>query len=281
MKEDVEEKLSFMDEYILPFVKSDLIPFVINLAIAIGLLWIGLIVIKKAVFVFTKRMENSKTDATLVPFLSSILNISLKILLFITVIGVLGVPTTSFAAILAATGIAVGMALSGTLQNFAGGVVLLILKPFKIEDVIEAQGYIGKVNRISLFVTVLKTFDNKTILIPNGSLANGNIVNYTEEEKRRVDWKFGIAYGDDIKKAKEIIHKCISMDDRILNDPAVPLVEVSGLGDSSVDFAVRVWVKTEDYWLVFFKMNENIYNEFNANGINIPFPQMDVHLHNK
>ncbi len=281
MKEEVGEKLSFMDEYVLPFVKSDLVPFVINLAIAIGILWIGLIVIKKLVKVITKRMEHSKTDPTLVPFLSSIINISLKIILFITVIGILGVPTTSFAAILAATGLAVGMALSGTLQNFAGGVVLLVLKPFKIDDVIEAQGYVGTVNRISLFVSVLKTFDNKTVIIPNGSLANGNIVNFTEEAMRRVDWKFGIAYGDDIKKAKEIIHKCIAMDDRIQNEPAEPLVEVSGLGDSSVDFAVRVWVKTEDYWLVFFKMNENIYNEFNANGINIPFPQMDVHVHNK
>jgi small conductance mechanosensitive channel len=272
-------KLNFVDEYVTPFIKEDLVPFVINLAIAVALLWIGHIVIRKMAKLVSARMEKTNLDPTLRPFLVTILNTLLKVILYITVIGVLGIPTTSLAAILAAAGIAIGMALSGTLQNFAGGVMLLVFKPFKVGDVIEAQGYTGKVKEVSLFVSILTTFDNKTIILPNGPLSNGAMVNYSTEEFRRVDWTFGIGYGDDTGKAREIIHNVIKSDARILSTPEVPFVEVVSLGDSSVNFAVRVWVKQGDYWGVFFKMNESIYQEFNANGINIPFPQMDVHLH--
>ncbi len=272
---------SFIDNYVTPFIKNDLVPFVISVAIAIGVLWIGHILIKKVTKLVGKRMEKSNLDPTLRPFLVTILSTLLKVVLYITVIGILGIPTTSLAAILAAAGIAIGMALSGTLQNFAGGVMLLIFKPFKVGDVVEAQGYTGKVKEISLFVTILTTLDNKTVILPNGSLSNGAMVNYSTEEFRRVDWTFGIGYGDDTAKAREIIMKCIKQDDRISNVPEAPFVEVSSLGDSSVNFAVRVWAKQKDYWAIYFKMNEAIYNEFNANGINIPYPQMDVHIHNQ
>ncbi len=273
-------KANFINDYVTPFIKDDLVPFVISIAIAIAVLWIGSILIKKLSKVIGKRMEKSNLDPTLRPFLTTIISTLLKVILYITVIGILGIPTTSLAAILAAAGIAIGMALSGTLQNFAGGVMLLIFKPFKVGDLIEAQSYTGKVKEVSLFVTILTTLDNKTVILPNGPLSNGAMVNYSTEEFRRVDWKFGIAYGDDTINAREIIKKCIGTDDRILSNPEAPFVEVSGLGDSSVNFAVRVWVKQADYWGVFFKMNETIYQEFNANGISIPFPQMDVHVHN-
>jgi small conductance mechanosensitive channel len=186
---------------------------------------------------------------------------------------------TSFIAILGAAGLAVGMALSGTLQNFAGGVMILIFKPFKVGDVIEAQGYTGGVKEIQIFNTILKTPDNKTVIIPNGGLSNSSMVNYSTEPKRRVDFTFGIGYGDSIEQAKEVLLAILKSDTRIINDPAEPFVEVIALADSSVNFAVRAWVNSADYWGVYFATNAKVYNEFNKVGINIPFPQMDVHVH--
>ena len=190
-----------------------------------------------------------------------------------------GIQMTSFIAILGAAGLAVGMALSGTLQNFAGGVMILIFKPFKNGDFIEAQGHTGTVSEIQIFNTILKTLDNKTIIIPNGGLANGSMTNYSTEEKRRVDWTFGVGYGDKTDDAKGLLLELMSEDSRILSDPAAPFVAVSELGDSSVNFAVRAWVKAEDYWGVFFDMNEKVYNTFDKKGLSIPYPQMDVHVH--
>ena len=192
----------------------------------------------------------------------------------------LGIEMTSFIAILAAAGLAVGMALSGTLQNFAGGVMILLFKPYKVGDVIEAQGYIGSVKEIQIFVTVLTTPDNKTIIIPNGPLSNGSLTNFSTQETRRVDWTFGIGYGDDVDKAKEIIRNIVESDERVLKDPAV-FIALGEMADSSVNLTVRVWVNAADYWGVFFDTNEKVYHAFNAGGINIPFPQMDVHVHNK
>jgi small conductance mechanosensitive channel len=199
-------------------------------------------------------------------------------MLVITVLGMLGIEMTSFIAILGAAGLAVGMALSGTLQNFAGGVMILVFKPFKIGDVIEAQGYTGKVDQIQIFNTIMKTPDNKTIIIPNGGLSTSSMVNYSTEATRRVDWTIGIAYGDDADKAREVIKRLCDEDSRILKDPEL-FIAVSALADSSVNFAVRAWVNAADYWGVYFDLNEKVYKTFESEGLNIPFPQMDVHVH--
>lgn len=245
------------------------------------LVWIiGGWVIKGLVRTFTKMLDKSKTDESLKPFLKSIINASLKVMLVISVLTMLGIEMTSFVALLGAAGLAIGMSLSGTLQNFAGGVVILVIKPFKVGDVIETQGYIGTVKGIQIFHTTLITPDNKTIVLPNGSLSSASLTNYSTEEKRRVDWTFGIGYGDDIDQAKTLLLKLCADDERILQDPAAPFVAVSALADSSVNFTVRAWVKASDLWPVFFEMNEKVYNEFNKVGLNIPFPQMDVHVHN-
>ena len=261
------------------FFTGTIFPLVKAIVLALVVMWVGKIIINKIVKIVGKQMEKRNTDETLRPFFKSMLSFGLQAILYITVIGVLGIETTSFAAILAAAGLAIGMALSGTLQNFAGGVMILLFKPFLKGNFIEAQGYTGTVKEISLFVTILNTPDNKTVIIPNGPLSNGTLINYSTEPLRRVDWTIGIAYGDDVVKAKEVINKLIQADSKILLDPA-PFVAVKELADSSVNFAVRAWVKQEDYWDVFFAMNENVYTTFSKEGLNIPFPQMDVHVHN-
>ncbi len=245
------------------------------------LVWIvGSWVINMLVKGFDSLMTKKNTDASLQPFLKSLVNGLLRAMLVISVLGMLGIEMTSFIAILGAAGLAVGMALSGTLQNFAGGVMILIFKPFKVGDFITAQGYSGVVNEIQIFNTFLKTPDNKTIIIPNGGLSNSSMTNFSTEEKRRVDWTVGIGYGDDVDKARAVIKKLCDDDARILKDPEV-FIAVSELGDSSVNFAVRAWVKAADYWDVFFEMNENVYKTFAKEGLNIPYPQMDVHVHNQ
>jgi small conductance mechanosensitive channel len=226
---------------------------------------------------FKNMLDRKNMDSSLKPFLNGIIGGLLKVLLIISVLGMLGIEMTSFIAIIGAIGLAIGLALSGTLQNFAGGVMLLIFKPFKVGDYITAQGYSGTVNEIQIFNTILKTPDNKTIIIPNGGLSTSSMTNFSTEPKRRVDWTFGIAYGDDVDKAKEIIKKRCDEDSRILEDPAV-FIALSELADSSVNIVARAWVNAADYWGVFFEMNEKIYKTFQAEGINIPFPQMDVHL---
>ena len=253
-------------------------PYVLSLGKAIIVLIIGLFIIKKIQGAIKALMLKKNIDASLVPFLLSLTGITMKLVLFISVIGILGVETTSFAAVIGAAGLAIGMALSGTLQNFAGGVMILIFKPFKVGDVVEAQGYTGSVAEIQIFNTIMKTPDNKTIIIPNGGLSTGSMVNYSTEATRRVDWTFGIGYGDSTEKAKEILEKLIAEDSRILKDPT-HFIAVAELADSSVNFVVRAWVKAPDYWGVHFDMNEKVYNTFNAEGLNIPFPQMDVHVH--
>lgn len=238
---------------------------------------IGSWIIKILTKAFSKMLEKGNMEASLVTFLKSIISVFFKIMLVISVLGMVGVEMTSFIAILGAAGLAVGLALSGTLQNFAGGVIILIFKPFKVGDFIDAQGQMGTVKEIQIFNTILKTPDNKTIIIPNGGLATGTMTNYSTEEKRRVDWTFGIAYGDDASKAESVIKRLCNEDSRILKDPEV-FVALSQLGDSSVNFVVRAWVNAGDYWGVFFDMNKKIYEVFEKEGLNIPFPQMDVHI---
>lgn len=244
------------------------------------IVWIiGGIVIKAITKGFESLLNKRDIDDSLKPFLKGIVGALLKVMLVISVLGMLGIEMTSFVAILGAAGLAVGMALSGTLQNFAGGVMLLIFKPFKNGDVIDAQGHLGVVSEIQIFNTILKTPDNKTIIIPNGGLSNGSMTNYSTEEKRRVDWTFGIAYGDDTSKAKEVMMNLMKEDSKILQNAGhEPFVAVSELGDSSVNFAVRAWVNSSDYWDVYFKMNEKIYNTFSKEGLNIPYPTMDVNI---
>lgn len=246
---------------------------------AVVVLIIGLWVIKWAIKAIDSMMVRASVDDSLRPFLKSLTSALLKVMLGISILGMVGIEMTSFIALLAAAGLAVGMALSGTLQNFAGGVMILIFKPFQVGDFIDAQGYMGVVKEIQIFVTILTTPDNKTIIIPNGGLSNGSLVNFSTQATRRVDWSFGIGYGDDLNKARAIIQRLIDADSRILKDPA-SLIVLGELGDSSVNLTVRVWSKAEDYWGIFFDMNENVYNAFNAEGINIPFPQMDVHVIN-
>jgi small conductance mechanosensitive channel len=249
----------------------------LKLLAAIVVLIIGLWIIKAITNKMGKVMEKSDTDPSLRSFLHSMLSIILKILLIISVMMMLGIEMTSFVAILAAAGFAVGMALSGTLQNFAGGVIILLFKPFKVGDYINAQGHSGIVKEIQIFNTILLELDNKTVIIPNGPLSTGSMVNYSTEPTRRVDFTFGIAYGDSVDKARKILFEIFKEDKRILTDPAY-FVGLSEMADSSVNLTARAWVKGEDYWAVFFDINEKAYNSFNAEGISIPFPQMDVHL---
>jgi len=244
---------------------------------AIAVLIIGNFIIKMIINSFSKMLDKKKTDSSLKPFLLSLVRILLKTMLVISVLSMLGVQMTSFIAILGAAGLAVGMALSGTLQNFAGGVIILLFKPFKVGDYVDAQGHSGIVKEIQIFNTILLELDNKTVIIPNGPLSTGSMVNYSTEPIRRVDFTFGIAYGDSVDNARKILFKLFKEDKRILTDPA-SFVGLSEMADSSVNLTARAWVKGEDYWDVFFDINEKTYNAFNAEGISIPFPQMDVHL---
>lgn len=215
-------------------------------------------------------------DPSVKTFVGSLVNVTLMILLIISVVGALGVQTTSFAALLASAGVAIGMALSGNLSNFAGGLIILLFKPYKVGDYIESQGVGGTVKEIQIFHTILVTPDNRNIFIPNGSLSSGVVVNTSNETTRRVDWTFGVEYGSDYDRVKEVILSVLAKDNRIFNDPA-PFIELSQLADSSVNVVVRVWVKSSDYWSVYFAMNREIYATFNAEGIGFPFPQLTVH----
>lgn len=232
---------------------------------------IGSWVIKKLTGVLRKVMMKKDYDEALQKFLLNLVSWALKIFLIIMVISKLGVETTSFAAIIAAAGLAIGLALQGSLANFAGGVLLIIFKPFKIGDLIEAQGVTGVVKEIEIFTTKLTTPDNKLAIIPNGAMGNGNIVNYTAEGKIRVDTMVGIGYDEDIKKAKDVLMEVLTSNPKVLTDPA-PSVNVANLGDSSVDLAVRPFCKPEDYWDVFFATVEGSKLALDKAGIEIPYP---------
>lgn len=220
----------------------------------------------------------SRTEQTLASFLKSLLSIFLKAVLIIMVAAYAGVETTSLVAMLGAAGLAVGLALQGSLANFAGGVLILLFKPFKVGDVIDAQGYIGTVKEIQIFNTILLSPDNRVIVIPNGPLSNGSMVNINHEPERRVDFVFGVGYDDDLNKVRTAIGSVLDKDQRILATPERQIV-LSELADSSVNFTVRVWVKTGDYWGVYFDTHEAMKKAFDQQSISIPFPQRDVHLH--
>jgi small conductance mechanosensitive channel len=252
----------------------------VKLVLAIVVLVVGLIVIRWITRVLTKLMQKREMNPSLVSFLRSLVNILLKTLLIISVMGMVGIQMTSFIAVLGAAGLAVGLALQGTLQNFAGGVMILLFKPYQVGDFIESQGFMGTVKEIQIFTTILLTPDNRKVIIPNSPLATNSLINYSAMETRRIDFSFGIGYGDNIDKAKQVILKVARDDDRALKEDNPPEVMVEALADSSVNIKLRVWVKSSDYWSLFFDTTEKVKKELDAAGINIPFPQRDVHLYN-
>jgi small conductance mechanosensitive channel len=245
--------------------------YAVNVVLAVIILIIGLWLTKKVIKITKKVMAKQGVDETLQKFLGDLLGWTLKVLVFITAISQVGVETTSFIAILGAAGLAVGLALQGSLANFAGGALIMIFKPFKVGDLIEAQGEIGTVKEIQIFVTKLITPGNKLAIIPNGTLSNGNIKNYTEEGKLRVDLVFGIGYDEDIKKAKEVFMAVLKNNPNVLQEPA-PTVNVLALADSSVNFAVRPWATPENYWNVYFSVTEEVKLALDLAGIEIPYP---------
>lgn len=248
-----------------------------NILMALLVYIVGRFLIKLVRNLLEKALVHRKLDPGVRTFMQSMLNIVLNILLIISVIGALGVNTTSFAALLASAGVAIGMALSGNLQNFAGGLVILVFKPYRVGDFIEAQGVQGTVREIQIFHTILNTVDNKEVYVPNGSMSNAVVVNYNRNATRRLDWTIGVDYGEDVKKASDVIREVLAADKRVLAEPA-PFIAVGALADSSVNIVVRVWVNTSDYWGVHHETLQNIYNSFNERGINFPFPQQTVHL---
>ena len=223
-----------------------------------------------------RLMDKRNVDISIKTFVRSLVNILLTVLLIVSVVGALGVETTSFAALLASAGVAVGMALSGNLQNFAGGLVILLFKPYKVGDWIDAQNVSGTVKEIQIFHTILTTADNKLIYVPNGALSSGVVTNYSNQTTRRVEWIVGVDYGEDYNKVEKVVREVLAADKRILDDPA-PFIALHALDASSVNVVARVWVNSADYWGVYFDINKAIYATFNEQGINIPFPQLTVH----
>ncbi len=247
--------------------------------LALITLYVGFKVINLILKGINAAFVKADIDVSLRPFLSSLIEWLLKIMLFISVASMVGIATTSFVAIIGAAGLAVGLALSGTLANFAGGVLILIFKPYKIGDLIDAQGYLGVVKEIKIFVTILTTPQNRAVIIPNGPISNGALTNYSTLDKVRVDLMIGISYDASIKQAKDVLMNILVSDKRVLKDPA-PMVVVGELGDSSVNLHVRPWVNTADYWDVYFAVLERCKLDLDEAGIVIPYPQTDVYLHN-
>lgn len=254
-----------------------LIDFGLKLAVAILVFIVGKFVIKRLHGWVRKLMSHKGADASLTSFVLSLIKITLYFILIITVIGIIGIETSSFLALFASAGVAVGLALSGTLQNFAGGVLILLLKPYKVGDFIEAQGFSGTVKEIQIFNTVINTPDNKAIIIPNGGLSTSSVNNYSLEDKRRIDWNIGVAYGTDIDFARKIILDLLHQESR-LDNTRPPMVYVSELADSAVNLSIRAWVPTSLYWDVYFAYNEIFYKQLPEHGIEFPFPQLDIHM---
>lgn len=343
VKDGLEQLKDFSFNDFISDLSQRLVNFAIDVAIAIAVFYIGKFVIRRIYRIIATILVKRRVDSSLCTFILSFVNIVLYFILIVTVIGILGIETSSFLALFASAGVAIGMALSGTLQNFAGGVLILLLKPYKVGDYIEAQGYAGTVREVQIFHTIITTFDNKAISIPNGGLSTSSINNWSREEYRRVAWQVSISYGDNVDNARKAILALFEKDSRILRssahdsvaeDPTMPrrlaalenidiphkpgfwsrifgnrdkvkealqrwensrnsqllalkpqvvrdpYVTVEALGASSVDLKARAWVKTADYWSVFYDYNELIYSTLPSHGVNFPFPQMDVHLKN-
>jgi small conductance mechanosensitive channel len=262
---------------IISIMASYIISFGIKILKVILIWFVGRWLAKRLRALIKIIMERHNTAPSVQTFLSSLVDVVIMITLIIMIIGVLGIDTSSFIALFASAGVAVGMALSGTLQNFAGGVIILLFRPYKVGDYIEAQGQAGTVKEIQIFNTILKTPDNKIILVPNGPISTGIINNYSRESLRRVDFTVSISYGNDYEKAKEVISAIIDADSRILRDPA-PFIALKALNSSSIDIAVRVWAKQEDYWDIYFDMNKTIYETLPKHGLEFPFQTLTVNV---
>lgn len=254
-----------------------IVTYGVRLLTAIVVLLIGLWLAGKLSRMFYSVMVKREVDPSLRGFLKGFISILLNVLVFISVLTLAGVPMTAFITILGAAGLAIGLALSGTLQNFAGGMLILTIKPFKVGDFIEAQNFMGTVTDIQIFNTILQTIDNVVVILPNGGLATGAITNYSVNETRRGQWVFSMAYGESFPKAKEVLKKVLEEDKRVLSEPE-PMIFVSDLNDSSVDITVRGWANAADFWPLNFDIRAKVYEAFAKEGITIPFPQMDVHL---
>lgn len=268
-------------EELLKELLSDIIQFGLKVLAALLIYCVGAWIIKKIKKILSNIFAKRHTEKAIASFTMSLVSITLTILLIILTVGTLGVNTTSLAALLAAGGMAIGMALSGTVQNFAGGIMLLVFKPFKAGDFIEAQGFSGTVSEVNIVSTKLRTTDNRTIVLPNGALSGGTINNISQNPIRRVEWKVTVEYGSDVQTARKVVLGMLASDKRVLTGsdaPAEPNVSLSALLDSSIELQIRCWVKTEDYWDVLYDTNEKIYISLPQNGISFPFPQLDVHI---
>lgn len=275
----VAQKLSTTpaDELLVELINKA-VSFGLKVLAALLIYTIGIWLIRKFRSMLGKIFQRKETDATIASFVQSIAGIAMTIVLIIITIGVLGIDTTSFAALLAGGGMAIGMALNGTVQNFAGGIMILIFKPFKAGDYIESQGYSGTVSEVTITSTKLVTTDNRVIIIPNGLMSNGIINNFSNQTKRRVDLTVDVEYGSSSETVKAVLMKLIEEETRVINEPAAPFIALSALKDSSVQFTIRIWVNADDYWGVYFDMTEKIYNELPKHGIQFPFPQLDVNI---
>ena len=252
------------------------IPWGINIVLAAIIYIVGRMVAKIIVGIVRRLLNKANMDNILIDFVCSIVSTALLLFIIIAALNQLGVDTTSLIALMGAAGLAVGLALQGSLQNFASGVMLIVFRPFKTGDFVEAGGVAGTVEKISIFSTMMRTGDNREIIVPNGSIYGGTITNFSARPTRRIDMVFGIGYDDDLKKAQTILREIVTGDERVLKDPE-PLIAVSELADSSVNFVVRPWVKSGDYWAVMFDLTEKVKLTFDEQGISIPYPQMDVH----
>lgn len=248
-----------------------------KVAIALAIYFVGRWLIGRLVKIVNKVCEKRGVEISLQQFFKNMIKVVLYICLALTVIGILGIDTTSLIAMFASASLAIGMALSGTMQNFAGGVMILLLRPYRIGDYVEAQGQAGTIKEISLFNTVITTVDNKIIYVPNSSISTGIINNYSQAATRRVDWNITISYGDDVEVARRVLIEMMNSDKRVKQDPA-PVVYLTSLGDSAVNISARAWVANADYWGVYFDLNERIYNELPKHGLHFPFPQLSVHV---
>lgn len=248
-----------------------------KIAIALAIYFVGRWLIGRLVKIVNKVCEKRGVEISLQQFFKNMIKTVLYICLALTVIGILGIDTTSLIAMFASASLAIGMALSGTMQNFAGGVMILLLRPYRVGDYVEAQGQAGTIKEISLFNTVITTVDNQTIYVPNSSISTGIINNYSQAATRRVDWNVTISYGDDVEVARRVLIEMMNSDKRVMQDPA-PVVYLTSLGDSAVNISARAWVANADYWGVYFDLNERIYNELPKHGLHFPFPQLSVHV---
>ena len=279
IKEEIKQIQSLPFDDLISNLATSAVHFTIDLVTALIVFYIGKLIIKRIYRVVSAVMTRRKVDRSLATFILSMIKIVLYFLLIVIVIGILGIETSSFIALFASAGVAIGMALSGTLQNFAGGVLILVLRPYKVGDYIEAQGFAGTVKEIQIFSTILGTVDNQIIIIPNGPLATGCLKNSTAAPRRRIDIDVEVAYGTEPEKVRAVLNDIINADERIIKEaPYAPAIPMTTMSTSSIIFQMRMWAKSEDYWNVRFETTEKVYKLLTASGIEIPFPQMDVHI---